>query len=402
MDTGSGSRRAGLAVDGVAFVVLLGALTTLPPLSIDVSLPGLPTIASALHAPAGALQATLSVFIFAFGAGQLVMGPLSDRYGRRPVLLAGLALFTLAGLACTAAADVRLLIAARFVQGLGACAGTVIARAIVQDVATDRARAASLQSYVSGVTSVAPIVAPLLGAAVLAALGWRPLYGVLVVAGLALIAAVQLWLPETSPRAARDLGAAYARVLRLPRTIPLALFVGCLFGAYFALISGSPFALVAQMHVPSGLYAVAFALNACALLAGSFGGGRLARTVGPERLFAAGVGLAVLAGLATLALDALAPTPAGFVATFALLAFAFGIAMPGAYAAALAEAGGDAGLTSGILGAAQMIGGGLGSAAAGLLPYAPATSIGLVACIGTLGAAAAYVGSRRGVAQVSR
>ncbi len=379
-----------------AFVVLIGVLTTLPPLSIDVSLPGLPAIASALHASAGALQATLSAFIVAFGCGQLVMGPLSDRWGRRPVLLAGLALFVLAGVACTLAADARLLIAARFMQGLGASAGTVIARAIVQDVSTDRARAAVLQAYVSAVTSLAPIVAPLLGALVLAELGWRPLYGVLVVAGLGLGTAVLVWLPETSPRTARELVAAYARVLRLPRTIPLALLIGCTFGSYFALISGSPFALVAQMHVPAGLYAVAFALNACALLAGSFSAGRLAPRVGPERMFRCGVGLGVLAGFAALALDVLVPTPAGFVATFALVAFASGIALPGAYTAGLAGAGGDAGLASGIFGAAQMTGGGIGSALAGGLPFAHAAAIGAVVVGGTLAAAAAYLRSGSG------
>ncbi len=180
-------------------------------------------------------------------------------------------------------------------------------------------------------------------------------------------------------------------MLRLPRTVPLALFVTCLFGAYFALISGSPFALVAQMHVPSGLYALAFALNACALLTGSFGGARLTRRVAPERLFRAGVALAVLAGIAACAADTFAPSPAGFVATFAFVAFASGIALPNAYAAALADAGPDAGLTSGVLGACQMIGGGLGSAIAGALPFAPAQSIGTVALAGTLGAAAAYL-----------
>jgi DHA1 family bicyclomycin/chloramphenicol resistance-like MFS transporter len=388
-------RATTLSQTSASFVVLLGALTTLPPLSTDIALPALPAIASALHASSAAMQATLSVFIFAFGAGQLAMGPLSDRYGRRPVLLGGLALFTLAGVVCTVTSDVGLLIGARVVQGFGACAGTVVARALVPAVSPDRARAATLQGYVSGVTSLAPVIAPLLGAAMLVLLGWRPLYGALVVAGLALMTAVQFLLPETSPRAARDLGAAYARVLRRPRTIPLALFVTCMFGAYFALISGSPFALVTQMHVPSGLYAVAFALNACALLTGSFGGARLAKRVGPERLFRIGVVLAVLAGFATFALDTFAPSPPGFVATFAFIAFASGIAMPNAYAAALADAGPDAGLTSGLLGASQMIGGGIGSAVAGALPFAPAESIGAVVLAGTLGAAAAYVLSWR-------
>ncbi|MEA2721852.1 MAG: transporter, family, multidrug resistance protein [Candidatus Eremiobacteraeota bacterium] len=393
-------RSAHRAPDNLAgsagFVMLLGALTMLPPLSIDVSLPGLPVIAHAIGASSASMQQSLSVFIFAFGAGQLVLGPLSDRYGRRPVLLAGLVVFSLAGVACTFANGPALLLVARFVQGLGACAGTMSARAIVQDVAPTRERAASLQAYVSAVTTVAPIVAPLLGALVLVTLGWRWLYGVLVVVGIALLVAVLTRLPETAPGTAGRRRDAYVRVLRLPRTIPLALFVACAFGAYFALISGSPFALVAQMHVASAPYAVAFAINACALLAGSFTAGRLSGRVGAERLFGTGVMLATTAAAVACAVDVLAPTPAGFTATFALFAFAFGIANPNAYAAALADAGPDAGTTSAVLGATQMIGGAIASALATALPVPPSEGIGVTVLGASLLAALAYVWSRGG------
>ncbi|HEV2740371.1 MAG TPA: multidrug effflux MFS transporter [Candidatus Elarobacter sp.] len=381
--------------NGVAFVVLLGALTTLPPLSIDVSLPGLPAIARALGASSGAMQQSLAVFVFAFGAGQLVVGPLSDRYGRRPVLLAGLAVFTLAGLACTFANGAATLLLARFVQGLGACAGTLSARAIVQDVSPDRERAASLQAYVSAVTSVAPIVAPLLGAVILATLGWRSLYGVLAVAGGLLIAAVYVRLPETSPRTAARGLSAYARALRRPRTLPLAAVVAFGFGAYFTLISGSPFALVAQMHVASGPYAVAFALNACALLAGAFATGRLVQRIGAERLFAWGMGLLLLAAAVACAVDVFAPSPIAFTAAFMLFAFAFGIANPSAYAAGLAGAGADAGTTSAILGSTQMIGGAVASAVAAALPFPPSAGVGITVLAAALVSAGAYVLSRR-------
>jgi MFS transporter, DHA1 family, multidrug resistance protein len=393
--------RESLAGD-VTFVVLLGALTMLPPLSIDVSLPGLPVIARAIGASSASMQQSLSVFVFAFGAGQLVLGPLSDRYGRRPVLIAGLAVFTLAGVACTFTAGPAMLLVARFVQGLGACAGTMSARAIVQDVAPNRERAASLQAFVSAVTTIAPIVAPLLGALILATLGWRWLYGALVVAGIVLIVAVVVRLPETAPGTTGRRRDAYARVLRLPRTVPLALFVACAFGAYFALISGSPFALVTQMHVASGPYAVAFAINACALLAGSFTAGRLVLRVPAERLFAAGVALAAAAGGLACAVDVLAPAPAGFVITFALYAFAMGITTPNAYAAALADVGADAGTTSAVLGAAQMIGGALASALAGAIPLAPSTGIGITVAGGALLASIAYIRSRRGLARPSK
>jgi DHA1 family bicyclomycin/chloramphenicol resistance-like MFS transporter len=186
-------------------------------------------------------------------------------------------------------------------------------------------------------------------------------------------------------------------VLRLPRTVPLALYVACSFGAYFALISGSPFALVAQMHVASAPYAAAFAINACALLAGSFTTGRLVARVGAERLFAGGVALGVVASAIACAVDVLAPTPAGFTATFALFAFAFGIALPNAYAAALADAGSDAGTTSAVLGATQMIGGAIASALSTALPLLPSAGIGVTVLAASVLAALVYIWSRSGL-----
>lgn len=381
----------------VAFVVLLAALTALPPLSIDVSLPGFPVIAHALHASRGAMQSTLSVFMLAFAGGQLLLGPLSDRYGRRPVLLAGLAIYTLAGIACTLAATAPWLLVARFVQGFGACSGTVIARAIVRDVSAERDRAASLQAAVSAVQIVAPIAAPLLGAALLAVLGWRSLYGALVLAGVALVLAVWLGLRETATRNRDRVLVAYVRALRRRQTVPLAFVAFGAFFAYFAMISGSPFALVTQMHVSSALFSVAFAFNACALLAGALLVARLAPRVGAERLFALGVAGISVAGVLALLCGAFVPTPLVFTAMFAAVGFCEGIVIPSAYGAGLAGAGSDAGLTSGVLGASQFFGGALGSALAGALPLAPSASLGIVACAGTFVCGGAYLLARLSV-----
>jgi len=336
----------------------------------------------------------LSLFIFAFGAGQLALGPLSDRYGRRPVLLFGLALFTLAGVGCTVATNVPVLLVARFVQGVGACAGTVVARAVVQDVSRERARAATLQAYITALNALAPTIAPLLGVAILAVTGWRWLYGALIAIGVVLFAAVALRLPETATLRSDGAVTAYRRALALPRTVPLAVFNACAFGAYFALIGASPFVLVAQMHLPRGLYAVAFALNALAGLCGSLVTGRLAPRMGAERVFAFGVVLGAAAGVAACVAGVVHPEPLTFVATFAAVAFAFGISAPSAFAAALADAGADAGLTAGVLGAAQMLGGAAGSVAAAALPFVPSASTGIVAAVLAAGAAAAYVWSR--------
>ncbi len=384
------------ATTGVLFVALIGSLTTLPPLATDVALPGLPMIARALGTSDGVMQWSLSAFILAFGFGQLVFGPLSDRYGRRPLLFVGLGVFTVVGVACTFATNGPLLVALRFVQGFGACAGTVCARAIVQDVARgDRPRAAAMQGYLSAINSLAPIVAPLLGAAILLALSWRWLYGVLPLIGIALLALVALRLPETSPRTARDVFAAYARVVRLPRTMPLAGVTLGSFGAYFTLIASSPFVLVSQLHLASGAFAGCFALVASSLLVGATLTGRLAHRIGSERLFACGIAGMTVAGAAVYVVDAWAPSAAGFTATMMFFAFCFGIVVPSAFAAALHDAGASAGLAAGILGAAQMAGGAVESAIAPAIHGAPSTGAGLVVGVSTLGTTLAYLRSRR-------
>jgi DHA1 family bicyclomycin/chloramphenicol resistance-like MFS transporter len=376
---------------------MLGTLMMLPPLSIDISLPGLPLIARALDATPALLQWTLSAFVLAFGLGQLVLGPLSDRVGRRPVLLWGLALFTLAGIGCTFATDARTLVALRLLQGFGACAGTVCARAIAQDLSRDRAGATFRQAVLAAVNSLAPVIAPLIGAAILLAFGWRQLYGVLAVIGVFLVVMVAAGLPETSPRIAGNVTAAYRRVLQLPRTTGLALLVGCAFFGLFSLITGSPFALIEQLHVSSTQFAFAFAINATAFIAAAALSARLVRTVDPETLLATAAGLTLAAGLLTWAVDTYAPSIAGFVATWTLYAFGVAFALPGAFATVLSAARRDAGLAAGLLGAAQFLCGAAGSALSGALPGLPTTTLGLLAAIGSTGAAAGYALSRSGL-----
>ncbi len=376
-------------------LVLLGALLMLPPLSIDISLPGLPLIARALDAPPGLLQWTLSAFVLAFGIGQLVLGPLSDRIGRRPVLLWGTLLYALAGAGCAVATDARLLVALRLVQGIGACAGTVCARAIAQDLSSDRAGATFRQAVLQAVNSVAPIIAPLLGAAILVFFQWRWLYGLLAVVGAVLVAVVAVALPETSPRSGGEYGSAYVRVLRLPRTAGLMLLIGASFFGYFSLITGSPFALIEQLHVSSTWFAVAFAVNASAFLIGATINGRFARSGGdPERLLAAGAAITAVAGLCTFAIDRFAPSVAGFIITWAIFAFGIALAMPGAFAALLSSSRRDAGLAAGLGGAAQFLAGALGSAFSGELPGVATSSLGLLAALGGAGTLAGYLLSR--------
>jgi DHA1 family bicyclomycin/chloramphenicol resistance-like MFS transporter len=382
------------APGGAWFLVMLGSLTMLPPLSIDISLPGLPQIAIALGAPPALLQWTLSSFVLAFGVGQLILGPLSDRYGRRPVLLGGLALFTLAGIGCTLATNAGVLIGLRLLQGFGACAGTVCARAIAQDLSTDRAGATFRQAMLSAVNSVAPVIAPLLGAGILVTLGWRHLYSVLALVGLALVVMVAVALPETSPRVERELIGAYRRVLQLPRTLGLGLLVGASFFGYFALIAGSSFALIDELHISSTQFAFAFAINASSFIVAAALQGWLARKIDPEILLGTGAGITLLAALLTFAVDTYAPSVGAFVATWTLYAFGIAFALPGSMATVLIAARRDAGLAAGLLGAAQMLGGAAGSSVNGALPFVATTSLGLVALIGGIGGAAGYAFSK--------
>jgi MFS transporter, DHA1 family, multidrug resistance protein len=394
-----GVKTSELRVTGLWFLVMLGTLTMLPPLSIDVSLPGLPAIAAALHASPAQLQATLSAFVLAFGIGQLILGPLSDRYGRRPVLLGGMVLFTLAGIGCAVTSDPALLVALRLFQGFGACAGTVCARAVAQDISSDRAGATFRQAVLSAVNGLAPVIAPLLGALILATLGWRSLYGVLAVVGVGLVLMVAFFLPETSLRVPSPFVAAYARVLRLPRTPGLAFLLGASFFGYFALISGSPFALINELHVTSTQFAVAFAINASAWLIAPVFTSRMRGRIDPERIIAGGTVLLVLSGIAAWIVDSYAPSVAGFVITWTAYAFGMALVFPTSFAAVLYDARADAGLAAGLLGAAQMLFGAAGSAIAGVLPGPATTGLGIVALAGSVAGAIGYALSRPGLGQ---
>jgi DHA1 family bicyclomycin/chloramphenicol resistance-like MFS transporter len=337
---------------GFGFIVLLAAVSMLLPVSVDVVLPAFPAMAKALHASEGMVQWTFSSFLLSFGMGQLITGALSDRYGRRPLMLPGLAVFVLASLACALAKDVRLLVLLRFVEGAGASVGVACTRAIIRDVHSDVDRAASLQAYVLTVQTVSIMAAPLIGAGILATLGWRWIFGFLATAGAVVATAVGLFLPETSPQVSEGILPGYRRVLRLPRTIPLAGFVTFATGSYFVLLTVAPFLLSGHISVPFALFGVA-----CAMVIGNVLAGRLVRRFGAQRLAGSGVTLILLACMANCATELLRPSPTGFVVTMALFAFSLGMGMPNIYASALADAGTDAGAASGILGSVQMMGG---------------------------------------------
>lgn len=386
------------------FVVMLAAITALAPLGIDTSLPALPLMAHALHTSDALVQATLGAFMLAFAGGQLVVGPLADRYGRRPIVIAGMAVFTVAGVLCAGATNAVFLVAARFIAGVGACAGAVAGRAIIRDLFTDRAAATRMQGYTSAISGVVPMLAPLLGAALLP-WGWRAIYGALVAGGAVILSATLIWLPESLVEPGHHAGpgrirTAYGRFLLLPRSIALCALVAFSFAGLFAFISGSPFVLVRELGLSGTQYGIAFAISSGAILSGAWIAGSLAHRIGSERLLRlASIGAALTGGAAFIVNlgAAHAPSAAAFVTAMAAYAFTFGLIVPGAFAAGMEHAGAMAGVAAGTLGATQMLGGAVGSTINGLLPFAPHADVGLSVGIAGLGTLGTYLWSTRGI-----
>ncbi|HEY6509402.1 MAG TPA: Bcr/CflA family efflux MFS transporter, partial [Vicinamibacterales bacterium] len=200
-------------------VVILGALTAMGPLAIDMYLPALPSIATDLHASAGLVQASLAAYFIGIAFGQAVYGPLSDRAGRKPALYLGLAVFTLSSVACALTTRVEMLIVCRFLQALGGCAPLVVPRAVVRDHFDQQASVRALSALVL-VMGLAPILAPLVGAQLLARWGWRAIFWLLAAYGAVWLAVVVFLLQESLPVVARraqplrEVLAIYTRLLR--------------------------------------------------------------------------------------------------------------------------------------------------------------------------------------------
>jgi len=363
----------GIRPKSVGFTIFLGALAALPPLSIDMGLPAFPTISAALGASSGSVGLTLSLFMLGFAVAQLVFGPLSDRYGRRPILLIGCGLFTLAGVACTAAPSIGTLIAWRLIQGAGAGAGMVMTLAIVRDLFEGAAARAQL-SYVNLVMSVAPMIAPTIGSRVVAIAGWRAIYGTLTVAGLLLVLSVTLGLSESLAR--RDTGAIqprrliqnYGRILTNPICLGYALVNALTFGCMFAYVAGSPLVMLNVLGVSTTTYGWLFASTAFGIMAGAFLNGRLSmRGVLPSRLLIVGL---VTAAVSALALVGVSLSGTAQVITLMPLlvinTFCSGIILPNATHGAIQPLPESAGVAAAVVGFLQML---CGAVASGLVAF---------------------------------
>lgn len=256
------------------FIILMGAMTAFGAMSIDLYLPALPSMAKALQTDAGAAQQTVSTFLAGLAIGQIVYGPLSDRIGRRPPLFAGMALYITASIGCALADSIGTLAALRFVQGLGACAAMVIARAVVRD-RFDHADTARVFSWITLVFGVAPVLAPLIGSLLLTMSGWRAIFWSLGLFGLMVAAASVLWLPETRGAAARLRAAenhpvaVYRALLSNRRLLGFMLTAAFASASLFAYVSASPALFISDFGFSPFAFSLIFGSNALALVAGA-------------------------------------------------------------------------------------------------------------------------------------
>ncbi|MGW1047873.1 multidrug effflux MFS transporter [Streptomyces sp. NPDC002521] len=393
------ARRTGLLV-----TLVLGGLTATPPLAMDMYLPSLPEVTRSLHAPAATVQLTLTACLLGMALGQLVVGPMSDRWGRRRPLLAGLAVYLVATALCALAPNVETLVALRLAQGLAGAAGIVIARAVVRDL-YDGVAMARFFSTLMLISGAAPIVAPLIGGQILRVTDWRGVFVVLTVVGVLLAALVWLRLPETLPPADRHAGGAGTalRTMRgLLADLPFTGYMlagGFAFAALFAYISASPFVIQEIYGASPQTFSLLFGLNSVGLvIAGQVNGKLLVGRVALEKVLACGLAVIVLAASALLLMSAgalggtgLAPVAA---ALFVLMS-AMGITLPNAQSLALMRTRHAAGSASALLGTTSFLVGAVASPLVGVAGEHTAVPMAVVQLAGALVAAACFMGMCR-------
>ncbi|ATP48407.1 Bcr/CflA family drug resistance efflux transporter [Pseudomonas putida] len=339
-------------------VLILGALSAFGPLAIDFYLPAFPAMAQAFATDEKHVQATLAAYFLGLSIGQLAYGPVADRFGRRKPLLFGVALFTLASLACAYAPNLDTLVLARFVQALGGCAGMVLSRAIVSDKC-DPVASAKVFSQLMLVMGLAPILAPMLGGVLVNLAGWQSIFLALSLFSAACLLAVSLGLPESLPAdmPRQPLSGALRQYLRLFNDrvfLGHALTGGIAIAGMFAYIAGSPFVFIKLYGVPAEHYGWLFGTNAAGFILVAQVNARLLAKRGPAFLLVRAVWMYLAAGLVLLGVAALRPSQLWplLVPLFVCIA-SLGCIIPNASACAMSGQGARAGSASALMGCLQ-------------------------------------------------
>lgn len=389
-------------------ILILGVLSAFGPLAIDFNLPAFPEIARGLGTDLGAVQLSLASYFVGLAMGQLVYGPVMDRFGRRQPLLCGIALLAFASLLCAWASSMHWLVGARFLQALGGAAGMVISRAVVRDLCTP-AEGAKAFSQLMLVTGLAPILAPLAGGWLLGIFGWRGIFYSLAVISALVWVLVFFRLPETLPASAgrpplRGALGRYGALLSDREFMAYALASAVALAGLFAYISGSPYVFIELYGVPAKHFGWLFGAHALAFILASQINARLMRFAGPSQWLRRVVWLYAFAGLALLTMTLLRPASllCLLLPLFAVNFF-LGFILPNSTLCAMARQGKQAGSASALMGSLQFFLGAAASTLMGFLHNETAIPMGaMLAACGLLSALLVWLAGQTTLGSLSR
>jgi DHA1 family bicyclomycin/chloramphenicol resistance-like MFS transporter len=372
-------------------LALLIAVTAVSPLALNILAPAMPRLVSTFGAETGTVQLTLSLYLLGMAVSQLVLGALSDRFGRRPVMLAGFVLTVIASFAALAVTSIGGLIATRILQAFGATTGVVIGRAVIRDL-YDRDRAASMIGWVTMAMLVAPMIAPLIGGALDTAFGWQAIFIAIGLSAAAALAWTALLLPETRAVATGESPTRFlseaAALLGSRPFIGYTLVAALNSAVFFTFLGGAPHVMVTIMHRSSAEFGIWFVIISVFYMAGNFCTGRWSARFGVDNMIRIGLAITVTGAATGVAWVLLNPHggPEVIFVPQMVTSFASGLLLPNAVAGAVSVRPHAAGASAGITGFAQM---GLGAATAqlvgnlleGATTPLPLTAITFVVCV---------------------
>lgn len=351
---------------------ILVAATATGPLALNIFVPSMPGLVRVFDTDYATIQLTLTLYLVGVAVAQLAYGPLSDRFGRRPILLAGLAVYAASSLLCAFAWSVETLIIGRVLQAVGGCAGMVLGRAIVRDV-FQRDRAASVIALVTMAMAVAPAMAPALGGFLESAFGWHSTFLVPMAMGVIVLLAAIARLNETNltPIPRIDLPSmlrSYGELLGSRAFLGYAGNTAMSVGAFFAFLAGGPYVVIEILHRPPSEYGLYFVLISGGYMLGNFAASRLSQRLGVDRMIPLGVLISTVGGVAGVGLLlAGVVTTATVFLPMMLVAVGNGISQPNGIAGAVSVNPRIAGAASGLMGFGQMATGALFTVVVGLL-----------------------------------
>jgi DHA1 family bicyclomycin/chloramphenicol resistance-like MFS transporter len=358
---------------GRGLLVLLIAMASVGPLAVNIIIPAVPGLATSLEADPAAVQLTISLFFAGLATAQLVLGALSDRFGRRPVLITGFLITVVTSFAAAAATGIASLVAARTLQAFGASTGIVIGRAIVRDLYS-RDRAASMLGWVTMSTVVIPMFGPLIGGLLDEWWGWRSIFWFIGLSALIVVAWAAVSLPETRPPQAaaamsfRQLGKESRALLSTPAFAGFALCAGMISGPYYAVLGGVPQVVITQMGRSPAELGVWFIMTSLGYMLGNYIAGRFSARFGIYAMIWWGLVIEFIACAGGVAMVPLADAlgPLAIFAPITAIYIANGIALPSAIAGAVSVRPQAAGTASGVAGFTQM---GCGALISQLMTY---------------------------------